>query len=589
MTGVMWNLGSCGVVPGPEGRAVFARGRARLLLTLAGAACAAALAGCGGESSARLGPILRVSGSFNQWDRGTQAPQLTWDEDSARYRGTVTLPGDRVDLRLFSPRLGWFLGGRSPAGVPTWVAVPGAADTAPAETVPPLSVLAPLPTRYVLELDPESGRLRVDLAPDAEAGLPEDAALLVTALRGGDLLTGAEQAQRVQALATALRARDIETPLRVGSADPMGGTADTRGLSFLYLPPEPIEYPPPSLVGNWNGWMAGAETMGLSLGGRIAYLTRRTSGVRVEYRFDVHGQRTADPQNREVVWDGAYLPPNPSNLLGGSAGQWNSVAMAPGYVEKGSRLRLVPIPGSDQPCEVVAYLPPGYTPGPAGAPPMLPSLYVLDGKDALVRGRYDVLLDRLIRAGTLPPLVGVFVSSPADTTERLALFASDPDPGYPEVKPGAEALAGYLTDQVVPAIEARYTAGKRRALVGIDLAGAFALRLAWTDKKRSFARVVSQSGRFGWGDPKLVNSPYLQLVRAGMPSPALERASFDWSDFDQAQVQVHDLLRTALLPQPIGSRVLFNKQPVPTTQVWDNWRTQLESDLAYLYRDLVMP
>jgi len=545
-------------------------------LLLLGLALLPLQAGCGEAGPQNLGPVLRLSGDFNSWSKGEDAPSLKWD--GSHYVGVVELPGDKLQLQLYAPMLGQVLGklvgpGRS-ASVPGQVALQGGGN------IEPFRLSTPLPTRYQLDYEPGTGKLHIDLAEDAATGLPEPAALLVTALRGSDKLPPAQRAQRAQALRAGLRDAHTELPLQVG-------TADSRGVTFLYL--DPVDYPELSVVGDFNRWTTGSDPMAFALDGSVAYLARRASGVRLEYRFDLHGQRFADVSNPEIAWDGAYVPPSPSNLLGGNSGELNSVAFTPGYVEPGSRLRLLQLPPADNGAvrpQVLVYLPPGYAQT-ASQATRYPTLYIHDGKDALVRGRYDKTLDRLANAQQLPNVIGVFVAAPADPQQRLALLTHYADPTYPEITPKGDTYAKFLLDTVLPTVEKQYRAGEPRAMLGVDLAGPFSLQLLWTDESVRFTRLASQSGRFGWGDPNLVDSPYLRLL-AKKPSPRIQRLSFDWSDADhpQAQTSVHEAARAALTTANFAGKVQFAKQASPLPMPWDSLRERLDNSLVFLMGDL---
>lgn len=537
--------------------------------------------GCG-QPSAYQGPALRVSGDWNAWITSEQAPSLAWDGE--HYRGVVALPGDRLSLRLFAPATGVLVGraaNTAEAGMPAApsrvAAVPSTLGGTVASAVEPFQIATPLPTRYVLEYDPTTGKLHIDLADDAEAGLPAEAAALVTALRGADQLSAAERTSRAEALRSELRARGSEMPLPVGEGE-------TRGLTFLHL--SRVDFPDLSVVGDFNSWTAGRDAMQPVLDGSVAYLGRRASGVRLEYRFDLHGLRYPDPTNPEVAWDGAYLPPNPDNLLGGGVGEWNSVAFAPGYVEPGSRMRQLRSPstaGAGQP-EVFVCLPRGYAQNPDQR---YPSVYIYDGKDALVRGRYDGALQRLATAREIPSVIGVFIASPTTPQERLASFAGFADPQYPEIKPLGSATANQLLSELVPQIDKTYRTAGPRTLLGIDIAGPYGFLLAWQDDQHRFTRLASQSGRFGWGDEKLVNSPYIRALATDR-SAVMEKLSFDYSDSDppQAQAMVHDAVRSMLAQPGYAGKVQVFRQPTPA-QFWDGLRSRLDASLVFLLHDLV--
>lgn len=531
-------------------------------------------AGCGSDDG-YLGPAVRLSGSFNGWVRGELAPELTWDGHD--YRGVVTLPGETVELQVVVPLLSTSYGSTSvdrTTAIPSLQAVSREDEPSPTARGP-LKWALPMPARYEVVFSPQQRTIHIDFADDAKAGQSPEAALLIDALRGSDQLSASEQHARGLQLVESLRQRSIETPLSLSFGD-------QRGFLFLHL--GPVDWQSLSLIGNFNGWRAGVDPLSFVLDGTVAYLGKRSSGTRVEYRFDLHGQRYADPLNPEVMWDGAYLPPNPSNLLGGNVGELNSVAMAPGYQEPGSRLRRMPGPeapeGQARP-EVFIYLPPGYA---QASTTRYPALYVLDGKDAVVRGGYTRLLDRLQQAGKAAPVVGVFVSSPSEPSVRLSTLASYRDPTFAEIEPKGDAFSRWLVDALVPQVEKNYRVSTVRALLGIDMAGPLVMNLVWKDPR--FARALSQSGRFGWGDPQFVSSPYIKLIQSDI-SARIERIAFDYSDADSPQAQVHDsALRTALISPGYVGKVQFYRSSASSADPWDSLRLRAEQSIPFLLRDL---
>ncbi len=528
--------------------------------------------GCDG-SDGYLGPTVKLQGSFNGWGRTESSPELVWDGDS--YRGVVTLPGETVELQVYVPtllRTYGSAGSARPVAIPSQF--PVAKDQEAAGTI---RVALPLPARYEVVFSPQHGTVHVDFAEDATADQGPEARLIVEALRKSDLLSRPEQRARGQGLTDALRALGSELPLPVTFGE-------FRGLSFWHL--GVVDWQSLSLVGDFNGWKTDADPMNFVLDGTVAYLGKRASGARLEYRFDLHGQRYADPLNPEVVWDGAYVPPDPANILGGNAGEMNSVAYAPGYFEPGSRLRR--LSGLDSPegqprPEVLVYLPPGYA---QATSTRYPVLYILDGKDAVVRGGYPRLFDRLAQSGKLPSVIGVFVSSPSSPAARLSALASYRDLGYPEIDPRGDAFARWLTDGLMPQVDKSLRTSSSRALLGIDMAGPLVMSMVWKDDKKRFLRAMSQGGRFGWGDPMRVNSPYLKLLASDV-SARIERLAFDYADIDHPQAQVHDsALRTALSAPGYLSKTQFFRSTATAVDTWDSLRQRAEQSLPFLLRDL---
>lgn len=545
--------------------------------------------GCSGPTP-YYGLTLRVSGDHNSWYKGDQAPTLSWDSQRQIYTGVIELPGDELNLRLFAPRVGLLVGSGSesssgssnllgPANpsLDSGPFIPVSLTTEVGSVVKPLRLSTPLAARYQFDFDPGSGKLHIDFATDAERDQSSEAALLITALRGADVLSDGQRTQRSNALIAAVRERNIETPLQ-SSAGPY------QSITILHLG---ATLAPLSLVGAFNGWTAGRDPLHFVLDGRIAMVARRTRGVRFEYRFDRDGTRYADPLNLELMWDGAALPPNPKNILGGNLGEWNSVAFTPGYLEQGPRLRRLPLPtGPLGVGEVLVYLPPGYA---QHSNQRYSTIYIHDGKDTIVRGQYDRALYVLGQQGQIPQLIGVFVSAPSDPTDRLAAFTHFSDSHYPDVTPQGDAYARYLFDTIIPAVERTYRTDTTRAMLGIDMAGPFSFHIAFTDGKRRFLRIASQSGRFGWGDPSPVYTPYFYDIATNEAafSAAKARVALDWSDSDHPQVKANETLRQIFERSNWVGQARLQKRIDEYNEPWANLRAGVGASLTFLLKDLV--
>lgn len=574
----MWASGALGV---RSARRSWVWGLSALL------ACAA---GCG-SSERFYGLSLRVSGDHNSWLDDESAPVLRWDSEARLYRGLVDLPGRDIALQLSAPRTNIWIGAAIDDGdvelarfsAPTTLGT-ATFDADAVRRLHPIHVAAPLSARYELTFEPRSGRLHVDLAADAERDQPAGAALLIAALRGSDALPDAEQAQRLTVLRRALSEQGIETPLH----SHLGSPAQASAWTFVDWDPAPVRSV--SVVGDWNRYTAGGDRLLPVLSGRLRLRALPVPATRAEYLIERDGRRRVDDLNFEVAWDGQPLPPNPTNLLGGNQGALHSVARAPGQVEQGPRLRRLPLStGSLADLalgEVLVQLPAGYA---QRSMVQFPSVYIHDGKDALVRGRYDRLLFAMADQGQAPPTLAVFLPAPDTTTARLSLYAHYGDVHFPEVTPRGAEYARYILDVVVPAVEKTYRATTPRTMLGIDMAGPFSYELAWSDPQHRFSRVVSQSGRFGWGeDPLSGERPYARTLATDR-SRDLDRLAFDWSDGDLYQVQVHDSLRPLFAGPGYVGKVQFNRQLDPGMEFWESLRQRALASLSHVLSDIVSP
>ena len=547
-------------------------------------------AGCG-PPPRFYGLSLRVSGDHNDWGDDETAPLLHWDSAARLYRGVVELPGRNLALQLSAPRNNIWIGAAqsdqgsdraldmAPATLPT-----SSFDANDVRLLHPIHVATPLSARYELQFEPHSGRLHVDLAVDAERDQSAGAALLIAALRGSDQLSASEQAQRLDILQKALHAQGIETPLVSRMSSP------ERAATWTFIDWDPAPARTVAVLGDWNHFTAVNDRLLPTLSGRLRLWALTIPATRSEYLIARDGVRRVDPLNLEVAWNGGFLPPNPANLLGGNMGELRSVALAPGVVEPGPRLRRLPLPAGTladlSMGEAMVQLPAGYT---QRSMVTFPSVYIHDGKDALVRGRYDRLLYALADQGQAPPTLAVFLPAPDSTIARLSLYAHYRDASFPSVSPRGAEYAQYILDVVLPTVEKSYRAGTPRTMLGIDMAGPFSYELAWSDPAHRFTRVVSQSGRFGWGeDPQSGDRPYARTLSMDR-SREIERVAFDWSDGDLYQVQVHDSLRPLFASPAYTGKVQFNRQIDPGQDFWESLRQRALGSLRHVLSDIVSP
>jgi hypothetical protein len=147
----------------------------------------------------------------------------------------------------------------------------------------------------------------------------------------------------------------------------------------------------------------------------------------------------------------------------------------------------------------------------------------------------------------------------------------------------------YVLSTVVPAVEASYRTTLPRSMLGVDMAGPFTFHLAFNDAQYRFTRIASQSGRFGWGGPSPVYSPYVNEISQNQSrmSPVLKRVTLDWSSQDFSQVQDTGTLQLVFDQSDWNGKVCFNEQDNQYTDPWANLRARLPENLTFLLNDLV--
>lgn len=132
---------------------------------------------------------------------------------------------------------------------------------------------------------------------------------------------------------------------------------------------------------------------------------------------------------------------------------------------------------------VTVYLPPGYRPRPEGHPYLL----LFDGRQYLSAVPTPTILDNLIGAGAIPPMIAIFVDSLGEAHRDRELA---PNP----------AFATFVTTELLPRVSRDYPLSRDPAeavVAGSSLGGLAASTLALR-YPGVFGNVLSQSGSYWW-------------------------------------------------------------------------------------------
>ncbi|WP_250003480.1 alpha/beta hydrolase-fold protein [Actinoplanes sp. M2I2] len=175
---------------------------------------------------------------------------------------------------------------------------------------------------------------------------------------------------------------------------------------------------------------------------------------------------------------------------------------------------------------------------PAGTPTDgLPVLVVFDGWIARTAQRIPTILDNLVAAGEIAPVVTLFVSNHAATRDE-------------DLTPGSD-LAAYLTRTLLPWARAELGAGadgRANMVAGVSRGGLAAAHLALASPD-SFGAVISQSGSFWWPD----DNPGAVMREVARRPPADIRFYLDVGIFETqpgpgglTQIDVNRAMRDAL-------------------------------------------
>ena len=282
--------------------------------------------------------------------------------------------------------------------------------------------------------------------------------------------------------------------------------------------------------------------------------------ARLEYKFIIDGRYTLDPHNVRLTPNGdfsnseAAMPafhPTPLTAFneGVRHGTMDSLQWSSG--DTLIRPRLIHV-----------YLPPGY-----GAGPGLPSVYVHDGESARRFAFITNILDNMIAAQTIPPLVAVFVP-PVDRGQEYV--------GEKEVR-----YIRAFCDELVPLIDRRYRTARtpvRRGVMGISSGGyiALAMVLARTDV---FHFAAGQSSTI---TPTL--SQMLALRQRYAPLPATLRLYIDCGRYDISNGEYNfPALNRGFSRELESYGVPHRYRDVADGHDWASWRERMPEIFLYMF------
>ena len=224
---------------------------------------------------------------------------------------------------------------------------------------------------------------------------------------------------------------------------------------------------PPRIVGDFNNWAVTPQGYDASIGtttriegSQWSYLEASSyTNARVEYIFLFDKEAAADPMNPRQVQ--AYAGPRSEVRMP----FWTAQPELDDErdVPRGELLaEMVPSRYLGGPRRVWFYLPPGYA---AAADQLFPVVYVLDGANYVEKMDVPRVLDRLIAAKTIPPIVAVF-SEPGDRQEEYSRN---------------QRWRAFMATELVPMVDKRFrtfSAPDHRVILGSSLAAYGAVDLA---------------------------------------------------------------------------------------------------------------
>ena len=224
---------------------------------------------------------------------------------------------------------------------------------------------------------------------------------------------------------------------------------------------------PPRIVGDFNGWAVTPQGYDVAIGKptRIegsswSYLESTSyTNARLEYVFFFDQEAATDPLNPRTVQ--AYAGPR-------------SEVRMPFWVAQAELDDTGEVPKGELIAETVTskylggrrrvwfYVPPGYA---AATEQLFPVIYVLDGSNYVEKMDVPRVLDRLIAAKAIPPVIAVF-AEPGDRQEEYSRN---------------QRWRAFMATELVPMVDKRFrtfSAPDQRVILGSSLAAYGAVDLA---------------------------------------------------------------------------------------------------------------
>jgi enterochelin esterase-like enzyme len=284
------------------------------------------------------------------------------------------------------------------------------------------------------------------------------------------------------------------------------------------------------------------------------------SDARLEYKFVVDGRYELDPHNVRLTPNGdfsnseAAMPAfHPTPLTAFNEGVRHGSIDSVQWTSADTLIR---------PRLVKVYLPPGY-----GAGSGFPSVYVHDGESARRYAFIANILDNMIAARKIPPIVAVFVPS----VERREEFAGNKQVRYSRA----------FCDELVPMITRRYRTARdpvHRGVMGISDGGyiALAMLLARTDV---FHCAAGQSSTI---HPAL--SQMLAIRQRYAPLPPTLRLYMDWGRFDIIAGEYNFPVQNRSFSRELESYgVRHRYREVSDGHDWASWRERMPEIFEYMF------
>jgi enterochelin esterase-like enzyme len=291
-------------------------------------------------------------------------------------------------------------------------------------------------------------------------------------------------------------------------------------------------------------------------------------GGRFEYKIGVrrdgHEELIVDPRNPDRAED-PFGENSEARTLGYERPDWSLPRCAPA-----GRIESLEIESAafGETRGTGVYLPAGHDPAQA-----YPLVVVHDGDDFVSYADLPVVLDNLIDAGEIPPVIAALVQ----TRDRLGEYS------------GSRTHARFLVAELLPALSARWRVAEapgKRVLLGASLGAVASLSTAFR-YPGVFGGLVLKSGSFILDERKLHRRPHQVFHRIARLMRALRRApplpdtrAFISTGELEGLASENRALATFLRER--GVDVLFKS--AWDGHHWHNWRDQLRDGLRWVLR-----
>ncbi len=200
-----------------------------------------------------------------------------------------------------------------------------------------------------------------------------------------------------------------------------------------------------------------------------------------------------------------------------------------------------------------------------------PLLIVHDGVDYLKFAALETVLDNLIHALEIPPLVVAMIQSP----DRLKEYAGD------------DRHARFLAEELLPTLESDYPLvgePEARGLMGASFGGVASLHAAWRHPD-TFGNLLLQSGSYAFSDIGRhrrgpVFDPVVRFMNEFRENPGQPAAKIYMS------CGIYESLiyeNRSLLPRLQAQGIDVRFEEARDAHNWENWRDRLRNGLSWLF------